>query len=431
MSTSTKKKDVFTKIGSYVAFSQRTKTKADETTNLYPSVNNKKDIVPFMLDILKTVAGTEALKDLIGKLFTDFVDDAEPQLKDALKKQTIQYNAGDELPTYFKSGGTGVTVPAKGIDVNNDTENDLLRDSSKPGFNDQLRDAYANPGTEVVGATTIIKYNASTDMLTFKENPALGTTIGGWVTAFIDDIAIINKKEFLTKVMDNVYGSVTASQGKSVEQVYEELQVKKQIAQLIDDNDSFEITQDEYDALLQQAQALVDGVIYYDMGCGIIAASLPLSGMTNLIMQISGSTDSNFVGNAVAGTVDESTSDDNAETTTENKATIKDGFFQRLIKAITEELAFAITTAPQIRALLAITSAFQNNGIAKTGNPKDDQKNFKVLLNCLVKDVMKMINEFIFNLVVSYLIALLTPIIKKVIQEKINQFINILKSLVL
>jgi hypothetical protein len=287
-----------------------------------------------------------------------------------------------------------------------------------------------NDGTEIVGATTIVKYNATDDTLIFKENPALGTTIGEWVSAFIDDITIINKKEFLTKVMDSIYGSVTATQGKSIEETFEELKIKQLVNQLIDDNDSFEITQDELDGLLQQAQALVDGVVYYDMGCGLIGAVLPISGMTSLIAQISGSTDSFVVGNAVEATVDNSVIEGNEGATTENKQTIKDGFFQKLIRVITQALAEAMTTSPQMRVLFAIISAFQNNGVTKIGNPKDDLKNFKVLLNCLIKDVMKMINEFIFNLVVSYLLALIAPIIKKVIKEKINQYIRILKSLV-
>jgi hypothetical protein len=383
-----------------------------------------------LLDVLKTVAGSAALKDLIGKLFTDFIDNTETDLKKSLKNQMIQYNSGENLPTYFTSGGTGVVVPAKDIDVYKDVNNSYLQDSSNPGFNGLLRDAFVNDGTEIVGATTIVKYNATDDTLIFKENPALGTTIGEWVAAFIDDIAIINKKEFLTKVMDSIYGSVTATQGKTVEETFEELQIKQLVNQLIDDNDSFEITQDELDGLLQQAQALVDGVVYYDMGCGLIGAVLPISGMTGLIAQISGSTDSFVVGNAVEATVDNSVVEGNEEATTENKQTIKDGFFQKLIRVITQALAEAMTTSPQMRALFAIISAFQNNGVTKIGNPKDDLKNFKVLLNCLVKDVMKMINEFIFNLVVSYLLALLAPIIKKVIKEKINQYIRILKSLV-
>jgi len=89
----------------------------------------------------------------------------------------------------------------------------------------------------------------------------------------------------------------------------------------------------------------------------------------------------------------------------------------------------AVTTSPQIRTLLAISTAFQHNGIPQIGNPLDDLKKSRIYLNCVIKDAMKMINEFIFNLVITFLIALLTPVGRALIKEKVNQYIGILKSL--
>lgn len=428
------KKNVFTTIGAYTSLKQE-KTLPD-TTNSYPSVNNKKDIVPFLLDVLKTVVGSEALKQLTGELFTNFIAGVEPQMKSSLTKQTVQYNAGDSLPTGFKT--TGINVPVKDIDVYAklktdpaSTHGDLLYDKTKPNFDSKARQAIQNAGTDTTYNNMIIKYNSSTDSFNFKPTVASSSgTIGDWMGGYIKDTVIVDKKEFLTNTMNAVYGSVTANQNKTVEQVYQELQINKLLEQLIDDdNDSFEISQNDFDALLQKAQALVDGVVYYDMGCGMIGAKLPLSDMTNFISQISGATDPFAVGNAVEATMDKSTTNVQA-TAAENKQTIKDGFFQRLIKAITLSLTQAVTTAPQIRTILAITSAFQNNGNVQLGKPKDDMKKNKIFIKCLTQDVMRMVIKFIFGLVVAFLVALLTPIIKKIIREKINQYIGIIKSLV-
>jgi len=433
MSLMDNKKNVFTTISAYTSLKQE--RKLPNTTNLYPSVNNKKDVVPFLLDVLKTVVGSDALKQLTGELFTNFIDNVEPQLKTSIKKQTIQYNAGDGLPTYFKT--TGISVPVKNIDIYGKFKTSptsqggsLLYDTSQPSFDNSARQAIQNAGTDTIYNNMIINYNAPSDSFIFKPTIASSSgTIGNWMGDFVDDAVIINKKEFLTNTMNAVYGSVSASQGKTVEQIYQELQISKLIEQLINDKDTFEITQDEFDALLQKAKELVDGIVYYDMGCGVIGATLPLSGMTNLIAQISGSTDSFAVGNLVEATIDKSTTGIQ-ETADENKATIKDGFFQRLIKAITNILAQAVTVSPQIRALLVIISAFENNGVVQIGNPKDDLKKFKIFLNCIIKEAMKMINEFIFNLVVTFLIALIAPIIKTIIREKINQYVGIIKSLI-
>jgi hypothetical protein len=433
MSLSDDKKNIFTTIGAYTSLKEE--RNLPDTTNLFSSINNKKDVVPFLLDIIKTVVGTDALKQLTGQLFTDFIDNVEPKIKAALSKQMIQYNAGDELPTYFI---TGISVPVKDIDIfgklktnPNSAEGSLLYGSTI-NFDKIAYQAILNAGTDTSYYNLNVNYNETTDSFIFKPKLDIvsNPTIGEWLGNFINDTVVIDKKEFLTNVMNAIYGSITTNQNKSVEQIYNELQISKLIEQLIDDNDSFEITQSEFDALLQQAQALIDGVIYYDMGCGVIGATLPLSGMTKLISQISGSTDSFVVGNAIEATIDESTTDVQ-ETATENKQTIKDGFFQRLIKIIQQMLAQLMTTSPQIRALLAIISAFENNGIVQIGNPKDDLKKFKIFLKCIIKEATKMINEFIFNLVITFLVALLAPIIKKIIREKINQYTDIIKSLII
>jgi hypothetical protein len=430
------KKNVFTTIGAYTSFIERSKNQKNDKSNLFPSINNKKDVVPYLLDILKVVVGSDALKQLTGELFTKFVDNVEPQIKETLKKQMIQHNSGSPLPTNFKNNG--VTVPVKNIDIfgkfksnpNSDAGNLLY--GTLDTFDTKAYQAITLNGTPVTYNNMSITYHSSSDSFNIKPTVASSTqTIGEWLGNYIDDTVIINKKEFLTNVMNAVYGSVTANQGKTLQQVYDELQVSKMLDQLFEDNDSFEISQDDYDILLQQAQALVDGVVYYDMGCGIIGAELPMDDMTSLINQISGSTDPYLVSNAVEATIAQSTANIQ-ETQQENKETIKDGFFQRIIKMVQQILAQLMTSSPQVRALQAIISGFESaDGITpKIGDPKQDMKKFKIFLKCMINDLMRMINQFIFELIVAFLLAMLTPIVRRIIQEKINQYVGILKSLI-
>lgn len=433
MSLADDKKNVFTTIGAYS--SMRQERSLPNLTNTFTSVNNKKDVVPFLLDVLKTVVGTDALKQLIGSLFTNFINNVEPQLKGSLNNQLIQENSGENLPTYFINNG--ITVPVKDIDVfgkfktnPNSETGSLLYDNVNDNFDKKAYEAIVNAGTDITYNNLIINYNNNTDTFKFKPTPASsGKKIGEWLGDYVNDTVIVDKKEFLTNVMDVVYGSVSSNQEKTKEQLYEELQIQKLIDQLFEDDDSFEISQDNFDELLRRAQELVDGVLYYDLGCGVIGASLPLSGMTNLISQISGATDNFAVGNLVEGTIDESTVD-SQDVVDENKQSIKDGFFQRLIKAISTILLQSITLTPQVRAILSISSAFNSNGTPQIGRPLDDMKKFKVFIKCLLRDVRKLLNEFIYKLILTFLLALLKPIIKKIIKEKINQYVGILKSLI-
>jgi len=429
------KKNVFTTIGAYTSFMERSKNQKNDGTNLFPSINNKKDVVPYLLDVLKVVVGSDALKQLTGDLFVKFTDIAEPQIKESLKKQMIQHNSGSQLPAYFKSTGSGIDIPVKDIDVfgklktNPASSTGSLLYGTTDTFDSKAYEAFTSGFTTYNNVE--IRYDSITDKFNFKATPASSTqNIGQWLGNYIDDTVIINKKEFLTNVMNAVYGSVTANQNKTVEQVYNELQVSKLIDQLLQDDDSFEISQSDYDTLLEQAQALIDGVVYYDMGCGIIGAELPLDDMVDLIQQISGSTDSFAVGNLVEGTIEQSTANIQ-ETQQENKETIKDGFFQRIIKMVQQILAQLMTSSPQVRMLQAIISAFESpTGTPKIGDPKTDMKKFKIFIKCMLNDLMRMINQFIFELIVSFLIAMLVPIVKRIIQEKINQYVGILKSLI-
>ena len=79
------KKNVFTTIGAYTSFMERSKNQKNDGTNLFPSINNKKDVVPYLLDVLKVVVGSDALKQLTGDLFVKFTDIAEPKIKETLK----------------------------------------------------------------------------------------------------------------------------------------------------------------------------------------------------------------------------------------------------------------------------------------------------------------------------------------------------------
>jgi hypothetical protein len=425
------KKNVFTTIGAYTSLMQA--GNLPNTTNLFPSINNKKDVVPFLLDVMKVVVGTDALQELTGQLFTKFVDSIEPTMKTVVINQTVQSNSGDIIPNSFKFG---YTVKVKDIDIYgkfkvapNSTSGSMLYDMSKPNFDKMAYQAIQNSGTDTIFGNLVINYNAINDSFVFKPTVASSSNnIGKWLGDFVNDMTIIDKKEFVTNVMNSIYGSITSNQKKTVEQIAQELQVNQLISQLINDDDSFVILPQDLDAILMQAQQIANGVLYYDMGCGIMGASLPLSGLSSLIQSISGSTDPFFVGNQVNNTISGSTQN-TPDIASANAQTVKDGFFQRLIKLIAQILAQALTTAPQIRTLLAIISGFQNNGTVLIGNAKDDLKKYRTYLNCVIKSAMESINKFIFDLVITLLITLIQPVIRTIIKEKINQYLAILKSL--
>jgi len=431
MSLADKKRSVFTTIGSYTSLMQEGKQLRQ--TDLFPSINNKDDIVPFLLDVLKTVAGTEAIKEAIGGLFTKLIDEVEPKLKTVLKKQFIQSNSNQSLPTTFMSNG--ITVPVKTIDVGgklkvnpNSSEGSLIYGAPTNSFNGTAYDAILNEGDFEEYNNLAIKYIQGSDSFQIKPSTSGTPSVGEFFTDYINGTELINKKEIMSAVMDNFYGTLAKQQNKTVEQLVEELQVETQLQQVLDNDDSFVISPEKNDELLRRARELAQGIVSYDLGCGLMPAELNFDDFDNLITTISGSTDQFFISNQLGATIDESTTG-TEELTTENKETIKDGFFQKLIKIFTVKMLEATTSSPQVRTLLGMMSSLQNNGTVLINDATEDMKNFKTCIKCMAKEIMKLVAEFIFLLAVAYLIKLLKPVIKRIIKEKINQYSEIIISL--
>jgi len=79
--------------------------------------------------------------------------------------------------------------------------------------------------------------------------------------------------------------------------------------------------------------------------------------------------------------------------------------------------------------MMGMMSSLQNNGDVQLNKASEDMKNFKTMIKCMSKELMRLIAEFLFALAVGYLIKLLKPVILEVLKEKINQYSGIITSL--
>ena len=424
-----KKEGVFSKIGAWVSMQQE--KPMPQLNSSFPSVNNKEDIVPYLLDVLKVVVGTDALMLLIGEMFTDLIDEITVPLKKSTENSVTQPNSAEQVPSDFMLNG--YTFKIKDIDFfevaqidPSSTAGSLMCDVENVNFNYSLYQACAAPGVPKDFGVIKMTYNENDNTINFK--PVSGMTIGDFFKGFIAAMVLIDKKVFMASVLNLFYGTITANLNKSVEQVAQELIVQKQIEDAINGNTSFTVSPDSYDEIWKKAQELANGTVYYDLGCGLLEAKLGMSALTETLGNTSGSTDPFYVANQMYSTVPKSMREV-APRANENQETIKDGFCQQLIKLITDTIVNAVTTAPQYRAIQGIVSAIGNLGQSKLGNPTEDLKEFRTMIMCNVNAAMELIVRFIFGIVVTYLMKLLTPIAQKIVIERINQYIEILRSL--
>lgn len=422
------KKSIFTEIGALT--SVKDNFKIPDATNSLSSINNSKEAMPFMLDMLTVLIGSQALQQATGELMTGFVRNVEPDLKSELKTTTIQYNSDQTLPAGFAAG---YTIPAKDVDPYGKLKTDPATQTGSLLYSDNANDfdvksyqAIKNPGTDVTFNNIIINYNESTDKFTYKPVNS-SQTIGTFTSSYVDGLTVINEKEFVTNTLNNIFGSVTSQQNKTVSQILEEEKFNKMLQKLIDGDEDITISDAELRQLLIDAENKQKGVQIVDVGCSVLETNVTIDDIKTLIQNTSGSTDPLKVGNEYSALISNSVSGSRA---TRNEQAIKDGFFKRIINSIVQALLAAITSPPQIRVLFAITNAFKNNDVISLGDPTDDLIAKRKQANCLSKTAQKAINEFVFNMVKKQLLALIIPVSKIILKEKINQYLNILKSLV-
>ena len=85
------KQDIFTQIGAYTSITED--VNIPDVTNSLASINNTNEIVPFILDMLTTLVGSESLQDTVGEVMTGYINNVEPDLKESLKTQFTTFNS--------------------------------------------------------------------------------------------------------------------------------------------------------------------------------------------------------------------------------------------------------------------------------------------------------------------------------------------------
>ena len=425
------KRNVFNQIGALV--SAKESGNIPNSNNSISSINNNKEIVPFLLDLLVVLVGSQILKSLTGGLLTDLLRKIEPVLKLELIRQTTDYNSNDILPAYFSSGG--ISVPVKDIDIFGKFRTDplsqlggLLYVPDGNDFDKKSFEAIQVAGTDNTFNNITIEYSAALNQFTYKATSPINT-IGTWTANYINGLTIVNQTEFIANVINLIFGVVSGDQNKTQNQLIEEEKVNRVIQKLIDEEDNLNISDNELRDIENEAENRKNGIQTVDVGCGVLVNTVTLNSLEETIAQITGTTNPVVAGEALSNMVSDGFPPEQEQRANRNNETVEDGFFKKLINAIVSILVLAVTTTPQIRALFAITNAFKENGSVSLGDVADDLNSRRKLAGCLSKTVKSEINEFIFNLVKKEMLLLVIPVSKLILKEKINQYLALLRSL--
>lgn len=420
------KKNVFTNISALTSL-KNNKVKQSNSIN---SISNSKEVLPFLLDLSSTLAGSNAFYMILGNLFSKFLRNLEPDLKNTLILQLSQYNSDTLISnTAFNSG---FSIPISQLDIYNKLKIDPNCDIGSAvygtltdNFDYKAYSAIINPDTDVSYLNIILNFNEVTDELLVKPSNT-SQSIEEFITEYICGLKLINENEFITNILNSIYGIKTSNENKSVDKISGELIIDETLNKILSNNENIDLSDDELREIDDTSKNLKNGLAYIDLGCGYESNEITVDILLETLSAITTTNDPNSIGNSFGKLIDSgNTSNDNT-----NNLTKKDNFIKRIIKAFQLEILKVTTLSPQMRTIYIILNGIKNNGDISQSNVNDDIKINKNLFNCLSKKITSLLNEFIFNFVKKELQDLVIPILKKIAIEKLNQYFGIIKSLV-
>lgn len=418
MSLIGRKKNIFTTISSIKSFNEN--DRKVRTNDSLSSLTNKKDSLSFLLDLISILIGSGGFIKLIGGLFANVFDEAQPLIKIQILNNLTTPLSNKLLNT--TPFNTGVTLPISYIDVFNKLKTDPSSDIGNliygvNSFDYDLYDAINNPNEDKTIGKIIVNYNNETDEI-FIRAVNLNETVFDFNDKYLDGVNV-DKNDFITNVIDSIFGIKTSSQNKSLNQITKELVLKTKIEK-INNEEEVSLSLSELESIETSSKEMKDGVDYIDLGCGIYQSSITINNLTDLVNNIDDS-DVNTISNEFSKLFDESFEIDN------NPDTAKDNFSRKIINSFELELIKSFFLNPKTLILNYINQMIVDGEI--NNDTENIIENNKQTIGCISGKTKEVVNKFIFNLVKSELNNLIKPFVKMIIKEKINQYSGILRSL--
>lgn len=420
MSLIGRKKNIFTTISSIKSFNEN--DRKVRTNDSLSSLTNKKDSLSFLLDLISILIGSGGFIKLIGGLFSNVFDEAQPQIQ-----QQILNNLTTPLSNKLLSStsfNNGLEIPLSYIDIFNKLKTDPNSNIGNviydiDSFDYDLYDAINNPNTDITIKQIIVNYDDLSDTLSIRA-VNLNQTVFKFYEDYTDGI-IINKNDFISNVVDSIFGIKTSSQNKTLNQISKELIVKLKIKK-INNEEEISISPSELENIENNSKQLKNGVSEIDLGCGIYKSSITIDNLSSLINNINiENVDQNTISNEFSNLFDESFNIEN------NNDTAKDNFSRKIINGFELELTKSFFLNPKTLIINYI------NQLIVDGEINDNVDNIiednKKTIDCISIKTKEIVNKFIFNLVKSELNNLIKPFVKMIVKEKMNQYIGILRSL--
>lgn len=431
------------------------------------SVNNEKNIMKFLADLLVVLAELQALKDITIDVITYQIPKLEEEIKEALKqtlKETCGCDINPSIPNFFKSTGAGIEIPVKSLDffdimkINPQTVDggliytDVSSGVNSKDFNTYLNFTIQDENTDQVFENILnSKFQQSTpngnNILTFKADSSYdsGKSMVDFNNDFIDSISLfgnkasLDSKSIINLILEEIFSSISSSDliNKSREQIKKEVELKKTLQKFIDSDSEviqesvYTFTNDELAEIDKLTENKKKGILEIQC-CGNVNLTIPKDDIIDINNNFDALNLNDKEGElaVVEKTLNDLANIQADQGPNEDAESVKYNFFKEIIDKLIVMFMTQIIS-PKFVTVLMVNFTIANGGTApKYKNAidliKSNEKVFKAIRKRLVTSIIAIVLIYVLKLYIKKI--LLNKAADKI--EKATNYYKVINSLI-
>lgn len=463
MSVQEDKSNVYQNVGVFKVISGL--PKKNNRTNI-DSVNSKSNnLLPFLLDLLTSSCLDNAetpqsqLRCKMGGVVIEIVKEALPKIKNKLKESLVKaIKAGIICGSDFKipNPTPELTLEVDNIDFSGmlKTDNSEISsllfsdDNNGKDLNRVFKDVITTGNSGVWidnNGKELIKIDLEQGN-TQNGNPKLklkisdvraGDNFHDFLIDYVSSIKLFSTKTLMSNLMDGLFGLVSSQNDLSADKIMDKLKLGKVIDKVLDsdfteettpiDETFFEFTNVELNDMEIRSNNLSRGVNVIDLGCDIVEMTSPNETVSLLLdMQVSNPVKVDSLLEETLNSLYNNVSEQSGE----DSSVIKNNFSFNILKDM-PKLIMGLVLSPKVVSLYQISNKVVNQAIVSVKSGFDFSKVTKTFFKIMVREILSIFIEIIFNRVKKELISLITKVVTKIIKEKLGLFLAAVSSVLL
>jgi len=455
MSILDKKKKVFGNIAAARALTESMpKLKLSSS---FPSINNKGDSITFLTDLIQSLIGYYELVNGVVDILTESIDEIEVEVKKALKtelKSIVSCGIDPSLPTFVKSGGSGIVIEVKKIDFLNMLKTDPNTVSGKLLYNDVttslinstdfntfLYGVIQDDGNTHTWANILdITFNSlgtggnPNNTLTIKANSGYDSkSLNDLNNNYVDSLKLFNTENLVNRIIDTIFGSISFSIKKSRKQLEEEGKINAVIDKMVQSdegetiNDSyFMFDNDEISKIQTDSDNRKRGIIKIKTS-DTIDASVSENSLSILSEEMGTAVTIQDKKNVLSSNLDAMANQNTDKSKNPNdKASIKVNFMQNIINTLIKGIV-GVVLSPKVVLMFLINFKIIYGPTVTYDNAIDFMKKNKRLIKAIIKRISTMIIKYLLSIALKRIAELVAEAqIKKQIDKNKNKVVQLL-----